>query len=148
MPLLQEPSVTLEGLKIRGVSRSSLDLDVTIRVQNPNPVGVTLKEIPFLLMIREGDKLQEIANGNTGTVSIKAGDSPVLTVPVTSRSSDLVVALAAFITKGELEVTIRGVARVDAVIICWSVPFEKTIMVTMAQVAGALNGITERKTET
>lgn len=140
MPLLQEPSVTLEGVKIRAVSRSSLDLDVTIRVQNPNPVGVTLREIPFLLMIRDGEHLLEIANGNTGTVSIPAQDSPVLTVPVSSRSNDLVVALATFVTQGKIEVTIKGVARVDAVILCWSVPFEKTITVTMEQVSEALAG--------
>ncbi|OPY37517.1 MAG: Late embryogenesis abundant protein [Methanoregula sp. PtaU1.Bin051] len=145
MPILQEPAVTLEGVKIRSVSRDSLGLDVTIRVQNPNPVGVTLKEIPFLLMIREGENLLEIANGNTGTVSIPAGDSPVLTVPVSSRSNDLVVALAAFVTRGELEVTIRGVALVDAVIVCWSVPFEKTMTVTMQQVAEALGKIQDKK---
>ncbi len=145
MPILQEPSVTLEGVKIRAVSRTSIDLDVTIRVQNPNPVGVTLREIPFLLMIRDGENLLEIANGNTGTVSIPARDSPVLTVAVTSRSNDLVVALAAFVSRGKVEVTIRGVALVDAVITCWSVPFEKTMIVTMEQVAEALSGIQDKK---
>lgn len=145
MPLLQEPSVTLEGVKIRAITRSSLDLDVTIRVGNPNPVGVTLREIPFLLLIREGDKLQEIANGNTGVVSIPAQQSPVLTVPVTSRSADLVLALAAFFTRGEVEVAIKGVAVVDAVIISWSVPFEKTMTVTMEQIACVLNGKTDKQ---
>ena len=140
MPILTEPSVTLEGVKLRAITRSALDLDVTIRVQNENPVGVTLKETPFLLLIREGDGWQEIANGNAGTVSIPARNSTALTVPVTSRSTDLVVALAAFFTKGEVEVAIKGVAVVDAVITGWSVPFEKTITVTMEQVACVLNG--------
>lgn len=145
MHLLKEPSVTLEGIKIRTASRSSLDLDVTIRLQNPNPVGITLREIPFLIMIQDGEHLQEIANGNTGTVSIPARDRALLTVPVTSRSTDLILAIAAFVTKGELDVTIKGIARVDAVIICWSLPFEKTMTVTMEQVVGALNGKTEKK---
>ena len=144
MPLLKEPSVTLEGVKIRSACPASLDLDVTIRVENPNPVGVTLHEIPFLIMIRNGENLQEIANGNTGAVSIPAKDDPLLTVPVTARSSDLVMALAAFVTRGELGVTIKGVARVDAVIICWSVPFEKTVTVTKEQVASMLNGMCEK----
>ena len=144
MSLLKEPSVTLEGVRICSASPTSLDLNVTIRMENPNPVGVTLREIPFLIMIRNGENLQEIANGNTGTVSIPAKDSPLLTVPVTARSSDLVVALAAFVTKGELDVTIKGVARVDAVIICWSVPFEKMMTVTKEQVACMLNGMGEK----
>jgi len=140
MPILQEPSIALEGVTIRAFTRSSLDLDVTIRVQNLNPVGVTLREIPFLLMIREDGYLQEIANGNTGTVSIPARESPVLTVPVTSRNTDLVIVLAAFVSRGEVEVTIKGIAVVDAMITCWSVPFERTMIVTMEQVADAVAG--------
>ena len=140
MPLLKEPSVALEGIKIRSVSQESLDLDVAIRVENPNLFGVTLREIPFLILIPDGEHLKEIANGNSGTVSIPAKETSLFTIPVTSRSSDLVMAIAAFVAKGGLDVTIRGVARVDAVIACWSEPFEKTVTVTMAQVAGALNG--------
>ena len=140
MPILHEPVISLERVKIRSVSLSSLDLDVTIRVQNPNPVGVNLKEIPFLVLIRQGDCLQEIANGNTGNVSIPARDSTTLTVPVTSRNSAILRALAAFVARGGIEVTIKGNAVVDAVIIGWSVPFEKTVTVTAAEVADAVAG--------
>jgi len=140
MPILHEPAVTLEDVKIRAASLSSLDLDVAIRLNNPNIVGVNLKEIPFLVLIRHGDYLQEIANGNTGNVSIPARDSTILTVPVTSRNSALLRALAAFIVKGGIEVTIKGNAVVDAVITGWSVPFEKTVTVTAAEVADAVAG--------
>jgi len=140
MPILHEPAVTLEDVKIRAASLSSLDLDVAIRLNNPNIVGVNLKEIPFLVLIRHGDYLQEIANGNTGNVSIPARDSTILTVPVTSRNSALLRALAAFVVKGGIEVTIKGNAVVDAVITGWSVPFEKTVTVTAAEVAGSLAG--------
>jgi LEA14-like dessication related protein len=140
MPILHEPAVTLEDVKIRAASLSSLDLDVAIRLNNPNIVGVNLKEIPFLVLIRHGDCLQEIANGNTGNVSIPARDSTILTVPVTSRNSALLRALAAFVVKGGIEVTIKGNAVVDAVITGWSVPFEKTVTVTLGQVAGSLAG--------
>jgi len=140
MPILHEPAVTLEDVKIRAASLSSLDLDVAIRLNNPNIVGVNLKEIPFLVLIRHGDYLQEIANGNTGNVSIPARDSTILTVPVTSRNSALLRALAAFVVKGGIEVTIKGNAVVDAVITGWSVPFEKTVTVTAAEVADAVAG--------
>jgi LEA14-like dessication related protein len=140
MPILHEPVIGLERVKIRSVSLSSLDLDVAIRVQNPNPVGVNLKEIPFLVLIRHGDCLQEIANGNTGNISIPARDSTILTVPVTSRNSAILRALAAFVARGEIEVTIKGNAVVNAVITEWSVPFEKMVTVTAAEVADAVAG--------
>ena len=138
MPILHEPVVTREGAKIRAVSLASLDLDVAIGIRNFNPVGVTLREIPFLVLIRDGDRQQEIANGNTGAISILARDTTVITVPVTSRNTAILRALAAFVAKGGLHITIRGCAVVDAVITGWSIPFEKTVTVTMKQVAGAV----------
>jgi LEA14-like dessication related protein len=139
MPILHEPAITLEGVKIRALSLSDLHLDVTIRVENLNPVGVTLKEIPFIVLIREGERQQEIANGNTGNVAIPAQSCTQLAVPVTSRNAVLVGAMGALVASGRIEVTIKGAAVVDAVIITWTVPFEKTIAVTMEQVAEALN---------
>jgi LEA14-like dessication related protein len=145
MPLLREPSVTLEGVKIRAVTLSSLVLDVAIRVQNPNPVGVTLREIPFLVLIRDDGCQQEIASGNAGNVSIPARGDTILPVPVTSRNSAILSALASFVAKGEIGVTIKGNAVIDAVITGWSMPFEKTVSVTMEKVAGALNGKSHEK---
>ena len=43
MPILHEPVVTLEDVKLRSLTLSSLELDVAIRVQNANPLGVTLE---------------------------------------------------------------------------------------------------------
>jgi LEA14-like dessication related protein len=140
MPILHEPAISLEGVKICSLSLSSLCLDVAIRVQNPNPVGMTLREIPFIVLISDGGRQQEIANGNTGNISIPARDGTVLTVPVTSHNKVILRALAAFVAKGGIEVTIKGAAIVDAVITGWSVPFEKTVTVTAAQVMDAVAG--------
>jgi len=140
MPILKEPAISLSGVKIRGVTLSSLEFDVAIRVENPNLVGVTLREFPFLVLVRKGDCQREIANGNTGTVRIRPRDTTVITVPLTSRNGDLIKALATFVAIGGIEVTIRGNAVVEAVITGWSVPFENTITVTLDQVAEALNG--------
>lgn len=140
MPILKEPAISLEGVKIRGVTLSSLEFDVAIRVQNPNIVGITLREFPFLVLVRAADCQREIANGNTGNVRVRARDTTVLTIPLTSRNTELIKALAAFVAKGGIEVTIKGNAVVEAVITGWSVPFESTVTMTLDQVAEALNG--------
>jgi LEA14-like dessication related protein len=140
MPILKEPSITLEGITVRTVTLTTLDLDVAIRVQNPNRIGVTLREIPFLVLIRERGRLEEIANGNTGTISIPARNSTQVIVPVTSHNTVILRALGAFVAKGGIEVTIKGTAVVDALITGWSVPFEKTVTVTMEQVADVVAG--------
>ena len=145
MPILKEPSIALEGVKIRGVTLSSLELDVAIRVENPNIVGVTLREIAFVVLVQACDCRREIANGRTGNARIRARDTTILTIPVTSRNSELIKALATFVTRCGIEVTIKGDAVVEAVITGWSVPFENSVTITMEQVADALNGKSEKK---
>jgi LEA14-like dessication related protein len=144
MPILHEPAIRLEGVKFCSLSLSSLCLDVAIRVQNQNPIGITLREIPFIVLFNAGDHQQEIANGNTGNIRIPARDSITVRVPVTSHNKALIRALAAFVAKGGIEITIKGVAIIDCLVTGWSVPFEKTVTLTATGLACALAG---RKSE-
>jgi len=139
MPILQEPAVTLEGIKARAISLASIDLDVTIRMNNPNPMGVTLRDLHFVALCGTGHE-REIAEGNTGCIRIPARDSTLITVPVTSHNKALIRAIAAFVARGGIHVTIKGVAKIDCIVACWSLPFTKTLMVTARQLTGALTG--------
>jgi LEA14-like dessication related protein len=138
MPVLKDPVVTLEDIRLRKVSLSSLDLDVAMRLQNPNPLGLTLRELPFTILCSCGHTDQQLVSGNTGRVKIAGNSATLLHIPATSQNAALIGALATFVTNGRVQVTIRGTAIVDAIIFGWSVPFEKTLPVTMEQVAGSL----------
>jgi LEA14-like dessication related protein len=140
MPVLREPVVTLEDVRLRKFSLFSLDLEVTIRVENPNPLSITLRELPFTVLCSSGHTDQQLACGNTGRVKIARNGTTVLHIPVTSQNAALINTLATFVTKGGVQVTIRGTAVVDAVLFGWSIPFEKTLPVTMEQVADSLAG--------
>jgi LEA14-like dessication related protein len=140
MPILRDPVVTLEEVRLRKISLSSLDLEVMIRVQNDNPLGITLHELPFTVLCSSGRTDQQLAAGNTGRVKIAARGSTLLRIPVHSKNAALIGALATFFMKGGVQVTIRGTATIDAVLFHWSVPFEKTLPVTMEQVADSLAG--------
>jgi LEA14-like dessication related protein len=140
MPVLRDPVVTLEDIRLRKITLSSLDLELSVRVENPNLIGVTLRELPFTVLCSSGRTEQQLASGNPGRVKIAANGSTLLRIPVTSQNAALVGALATFIAKGGVQVTVRGTATVDAVLFCWPVPFEKTLPVTMGQVAGSLAG--------
>jgi LEA14-like dessication related protein len=140
MPLLADPVVMLDEVRLKRISLSSLDLVVTIRVDNPNPLGITLHELPFTVRCSTGKGDTELATGNTGRAAIAARGSTRLSIPVTSRNAALVAALATFVMKGGVQVTVRGTAVIDALLFSWKVPFEKTMPVTMEQVAGNLTG--------
>lgn len=140
MPLLRDPVVTPGDIRLRKISLATLDLEVKVRVDNPNPLGITLRDLPFAVLYASGDALQELATGTTGRVKIAAHGSTLLEVPVVSKNAALAGALAAFVTQGGLRVTVRGEALVDAILVSWPVPFEKTVTVTPGQVAGSLTG--------
>lgn len=140
MPVLQEPVISLEEVKIKALSLSSLELEVLIRVQNANALGVTLRELPFAVLCSTGDHHQEIATGNTGRVKIPARDSTVIHIPVISRNAAFIGALATFVTHGGIQVTIQGTAIIDCLLFGWSIPFSKTVPVTIARIAGAVAG--------
>jgi LEA14-like dessication related protein len=138
--VLSNPIITLEEVRLRKVTLSSIDLDVMIRVENRNPLGITLRELPFFVLCSSANAGQQLASGNTGRVKIAARGSTLLRVPVRSENAALIGALATFVTKGGVQVTIRGTAIIDAVLFGWEVPFAKTLPVTMEQVAGSLAG--------
>lgn len=140
MPLLRDPVVTLEEVRLKRISLSSLDLIISLRIDNPNPLGITLRELPFTVRCSAGKGETELAEGNTGRATIAASGSTLLPVPVTSQNAALVAALAALIVQGGVNVTIRGTAVIDALLFSWSVPFEKAVPVTVEQVAGSLAG--------
>jgi len=140
MQLFRDPVVTLEDIRLRKITLSSLDLELSVRVENPNLLGVTLRELPFTVLCSSGRTEQQLASGNPGRVKIAANGSTVLRIPVTSQNTALAGSLATFIMKGGVQVTVRGTATIDAVLFCWSVSFQKTLPVTMEQVAGSLTG--------
>ena len=113
-------------------------------MQNNNPVGVTLRELPFTVLCRAGDRNTQIATGNTGRVKIAARGSTLLHVTVSSQNAALIGALATFVTRGEVQVTIQGTAIIDCFLFGWSIPFSKSLPVTMGQVTDSLAGRKKR----
>jgi len=138
MPLLHEPEVSLEDVKLGSLTVSSLELDVAIRVQNKNPFGVTLKELPFKVLCRDCETTRLIATGNTGRITIPAHDSTLLNVPVKSDNAILLAALAALASQGNVRITIKGTAVIDCVLFKWSIPFSKDMPLTMDHIVDAV----------
>ena len=139
MPLLKEPAITLEGVRVRALTLSSLDLEVDLAVKNPNLFGVTLQDLPFTVFCTAGGKEQQVATGNTGSVKIKGNASTVLAVPVTAHNAGIIGAITSFVAQGGIEVTVKGTAVVDCFVTSKSIPFAKSIKLTTKQLTDALS---------
>ncbi|MDO9549648.1 MAG: LEA type 2 family protein [Methanoregula sp.] len=140
MPDLHEPVVTLEGVKILAFHIASLDLEVKLRVQNPNSITATLRELPFTVFFRAGGHPVEIASGNTGRVEIDAYSSSEINVPVTTYNLVLIEALASLVEKGGVQLEIKGNAVIDHILAGWTLPFSKTVDVTEHEILDAVLG--------
>ena len=140
MPDLHEPVVTLEGVKILAFHITSLDLEVKLRVQNPNSISATLRELPFTIFFRAGAHPLEIASGNTGRLEIDAYQSCDITVPVTTYNLVLIDALATLVEKGGVQLEIKGNAVIDHIIAGWTLPFTKTVDITEHEVIDLVLG--------
>jgi LEA14-like dessication related protein len=140
MPDLHEPIVTLEEVKIVAIHITSLDLEVKLRVQNPNSISATLRELPFTVFFRNRGHPVEIASGNTGKLEIDAYTSSEIKVPVTTYDIVLIEALASLVEKGGIQLEIKGNAVIDHIVAGWTLPFSKTMDLTEHEIADAILG--------
>ena len=141
---VNEPVVSLEGVKIRAVHLTSLDLKVSLKMQNANPIDAILRELPFTIYFRSGQQEKEIGSGNTGRVEIPANGSTDISVPVTSYDLALLEALASIIGKGGIRLEIKGNAVIDH-ILGWILPLTESVDLTEREILDALEGKTDRK---
>jgi LEA14-like dessication related protein len=136
MQALNEPIVTIKGVKIRALHLSSIDFDVILRIENPNPFGATVKELPFTVFFQRGIQEKEIASGETVKMDIPASDSIEITVPLTSHDLALFEGIVSLIKKGNIQLRIKGTAVIDH-IIGWSLPVAEEIEITEHEIAEA-----------
>lgn len=134
MQSLYEPVVTIKGVKIRSLHLSSIDFDVILKIENPNPFGATVRELPFIVFFRSGTQEKEIASGQTIKMDIPASDSIEIIVPLTSHDLALFEGLVSLIKKGNILLEIKGTAMIDH-IIGWSLPVREEIEITEHEIA-------------
>jgi LEA14-like dessication related protein len=137
MQVLNEPLVTVEGVKIRALHLSSVDFDVILRIENPNPFGATVRELPFTVFFRSGNREKEIASGETIQMDIPASGSIEITVPLTSHDLALFEGMVSLIKKGNIQLEIKGSAVIDH-IVGWSLPVTEEIEITEHEIAEAV----------
>ena len=137
MQPVNEPLVTVKGVKIRALHLSSIDFDVILRIGNPNPFGATVRELPFTIFFRSGKQEKEIASGETLKMDIPANNSIEIIVPVTSHDLALFEGFMSLIKKGNIHLEIKGTAVIDH-IIGWSLPVTEEIDITELEIADAV----------
>jgi LEA14-like dessication related protein len=123
--LVKEPQIDVKDVAVTSASLQEINLNVTLNVDNPNPVGVAIKSVVFDIFYQQGTDWIAIGHGEGGGYDIKPGMNEI-SVPVTVKSSELLGAGIGALTKGEITVQIRGTAVPDLFGLNPKIPFSQT----------------------
>jgi LEA14-like dessication related protein len=127
---LKTPDVQVEGANITSFSMTDLALDLILSVDNPNPVGITLKSLSFDVYYKNGDEWKFLSHGNQTGIRIDPGKN-VVKVPLKVKTADLLGAVLSFANSQEIPLQIKGVVVPDLPGgLSPEIPFTETITIT------------------
>ena len=122
--VFQNPIVNLRDVNVRGIGVSGGQLDVILSVYNPNSYRLDATKFTYRLFV--GDTVG-LANGEIQTqTSVQAGDSTLVTVPVSFTYSGLGAAARQLFSTGSVNYRVAGDVTVGSVAGNFTVPFSAT----------------------
>lgn len=103
--VLQEPRLSVQGVRVVGLSAQNADLEVTLGVDNPNAIGLTLSRLSYELDLED----QRLIAGNTDrTSSVPAAGQGEVVIPISVSYPDLAAAYARVKGQDEVNYRIKG----------------------------------------
>jgi LEA14-like dessication related protein len=126
--LIKNPEISVKDVTIQSATLQEIRLNVTLNVNNPNPVGIAIKSVIFDVYYQQGSDWVAVGHGEGGGYDIKPGMNEI-SVPVTVKSSELLGAGLGALSKGEITLQIRGTAVPDLFGLNPKIPFTETITV-------------------
>jgi LEA14-like dessication related protein len=122
--VFQNPIVNLRDVNVRGLGISGGQLDVVLSVYNPNNYRLDATRLTYRLLV--GDSVN-LANGDIQTqTTVQAGDSTVVTVPVSFTYSGLGAAARQLFSTGSVNYRVAGDVTVGSVAGNFTVPYSAT----------------------
>jgi LEA14-like dessication related protein len=127
---IKDPQVSVTSVVPTSFSLSEITLNVTLDVNNPNPVGITLKTLSFDVYYQQGNEWMYLSHGETNGVRVNPGENEI-SIPVTVSNVELGKSLLSLVSNGELTLQIRGYAAPDILGFGPKVPFSHTTTVSL-----------------
>lgn len=117
----RQPTASVEGTRISALSFDSVDLEVDVRIDNPNPVGVRLAGLDYDLRL---DGERALSGESNARSNIPARDSGTVSVPITLGFQELYERVSGLRGRNEVDyevdlglnvdVPVLGVQRLSA----------------------------------
>jgi LEA14-like dessication related protein len=130
--LVKNPVITLDRVAVTSVSLPEIGLNVTLNVDNPNPMGIKLKTIDFDVYYLKGNDWNFISHGSGTGINITPGMNQV-TLPVSIRTAEIPGAGLGALLQGEITLQVRGNATPDVFLISPQIPFNQTVTIPLGR---------------
>jgi LEA14-like dessication related protein len=128
--LLKEPVIAVKNAALRTFSLQSLTLDITLDVDNPNPVGISVKSLSFDLFYKDRNDWVYLSHGERAGFKINTRCNRI-TIPVTVSNAALLTALVGILAKGKITIRISGIALPDFLLFAPEVPFSREMTIPL-----------------
>jgi len=125
-PEIKKPEIVVDDISVERVTTQSLDLNVRVIVNNPNPVGANLKKIVFDMYYLENGRSKYLGYGEKYGVEIRKQGETTITIPVTVDSSQAIKAVIRIAKEGAVTIKVSGSAYLDLKVTTFEIPFEKS----------------------
>jgi len=128
--LIKDPEVSVNDIELTTLSLDSFTIDVTLCVDNKNPLGLTLKDLSFEISYRQDDGWVHLSQGEKSGIPVKPGRNEV-TVPVIVKNSGLIKALLGMVLNGSITLQVTGTAIPDLLVLAPKIPFTKIMTIPL-----------------
>ncbi|WP_321504475.1 LEA type 2 family protein [uncultured Methanoregula sp.] len=119
---IKDPEIKVKNIALMSLSLSSLSLDVTLAVTNPNLIGITIKTLNFNVFYQDGENWTYLTCGSQKDIAISKGSCEI-TIPVTVDNMKLMSAIVFIVAKGTITLRIKGVAVLSLLGFSPKIPF-------------------------
>ncbi|MBP1928726.1 LEA14-like dessication related protein [Methanolinea mesophila] len=128
--LFKDPEISVKSVVPTSFSLNEIALNVTLDVNNPNSMGITLKTLSFDVYYQQGNDWVYLSHGEQSGVRVNPGENEV-TIPVTVNNVQLGKSLISLVSQGQLTLQIRGYAAPDILGFGPKIPFTHTTTVSL-----------------
>jgi LEA14-like dessication related protein len=112
LPIPKVPRIQFGDFEMKRLSLSGAEVDITFRVSNPNPFGITLAGADYALRVN-GNEWLDTALGES--VRVNGSESREITIPIKLSASQMGSALMEMMGgRKEFDYKLTGQARVSA----------------------------------
>lgn len=128
--VLEKPEISVSGIDVASLSLSSVTLNITFSIDNPNPVGITLSSISFDVYSKRGNDWEYLASGRKEAIEISPGKNEVA-IPVVVSNLGMISSLAGSYDSGEIAMRVSGLASTELLGIDVDIPFTRSFTIPL-----------------